>query len=167
MSESTPAPGAAPDAFDRVLGVLCALPVALIVGLTFAEVFARYLFSAPIRGSTEIIEYAMALVIFAALPLITKHRGHVSVSLIDGVVRGGMRRVKNVLCDAVSCFALGLLAWRLWLQAVSDQRAKVHTVVLEWPHAPLYYAMAAFAAVSALAMLWLTWRSLRGTEHAA
>ena len=167
MSESTPAPGAAPDVFDRVLGVLSALPVALIVALTFAEVFARYVLSAPIRGSTEIIEYAMALVIFAALPLITRHRGHVSVSLIDGVVRGGLRRVKNVLCDAVSCFALGLLAWRLWLQAASDQRAHVSTVVLEWPHAPLYYAMAAFAAASALTMLWLTWHSLRSPEQDA
>lgn len=161
MSESTPAPGAAPDAFDHVLGVLSALPVALIVVLTFAEVFARYVFSAPIRGSTEIIEYAMALVIFTALPLITRHRGHVSVSLIDGVVRGGLRRIKSVLCDAISCFALALLAWRLWLQAASDQRANVRTVVLEWPHAPLHYTLAVFAAVSAVVMLWLTWRSLR------
>lgn len=41
MSQSAPAPGAVPDVFDRVLGVLTALSLALIVGLTFADVFGR------------------------------------------------------------------------------------------------------------------------------
>lgn len=144
-----------------MLGLLTALPLALIVGLTFADVFRRYVFAAPIRGSVEIIEYAMAMVIFTALPLVARRRGHVSVSLIDGVVSGAARRVKRVLCDAISSFALGLLGWRLWVQASEDLRAGAATVVLGWPHAPLYFAMAALVALAALAMLGLTWRSLR------
>ncbi len=152
------------SALDQVLGLLCALSLALIVCLTFADVFARYLFSAPIRGSVEIIEYAMAMVIFTALPLVTRARGHVSVGLLDNVVKGLMRRARNVICDALSLFALGLLTWRLWVQAVEDLHAGSASVVLGWPHAPLYFAMAAFGAVATLAMLWLTWASLRGIE---
>ena len=134
--------------------------------MRIADVFGRYVFSAPIRGSVEIIEYAMAMVIFTALPLVTRHRGHVSVSLIDGVVSGAVRRVKTVLCDAISTLALGLLSWRLWVQAGEDLRSGAATVVLGWPHAPLYFAMTALVALAALAMLGLTWRSLRGLEGA-
>jgi len=58
------------DALDRWLGWMCSLPLGLIVVLTFFDVFARYVFSAPIKGSLEIIQYSMALSIFAALPLV-------------------------------------------------------------------------------------------------
>lgn len=75
------------DLLFRVLGWLSALPVALIVVLTFADVLGRYVFSSPVRGSLEMIEFAMALVIFTALPLVTRQREHVTVSLIDGMFK--------------------------------------------------------------------------------
>ena len=77
-------------------------PLALIVLLTFADVFARYLFARPIRGSVEIIQYAMALVIFTALPLVTRHRGHVTVSLVDKLLSGRAAWVRQLVCDALS-----------------------------------------------------------------
>ncbi|MCU0969001.1 MAG: TRAP transporter small permease [Rubrivivax sp.] len=155
---------AASGPVERVLGVLCAVPVALIVVLTFADVFARYLFAAPIRGSLEIVEFSMALLIFMALPLVTRHRGHVTVSLIDNVVRGPARRIKAVLCDALSTVALALMAWRLWAQGLDDLDAGKHSIVLGWPHAPLTFALAACATLAAMAMAGLAWQSLQGRE---
>jgi TRAP-type transport system small permease protein len=152
---------------ERVLGFACALPLALIVVLTFADVFARYLFASPIRGSVEIIEFAMALVIFTALPLVTRRRGHITVSLVDGLLKGRAGHVKRVLCDLLSATALGVLTWRLWLQAGSDVRASTQTIVLGLPTAPLTYALAAFALLSLGAMLWLLWRNLQGDAQAA
>jgi len=149
---------------ERALGLLCAVPVVLIVALTFADVFARYLFASPIRGSIEIIEFAMAMVIFVALPLVTRHRGHVTVSLIDGLVHGWGRRLKSGLCDALSTAALALMAWRLWVQAGGDLEASNRTIILALPHAPLVYAMAALAGLSAGLMAMLTWQGFRGTE---
>lgn len=142
------------DGIDRALGLLCALPMALIVAVTFADVFARYLFASPIRGSVEIIEFAMALVIFTALPLVTRHRGHVSVSLIDGVVHGVAAKVKRVACDLVSATALVLMSWRLASHALDDAQAGTRSIVLQWPQAPLTALMAALAAVSAWMVLW-------------
>lgn len=152
---------------ERVLDIACAVPLALIVLLTFADVFARYVFSSPIRGSLEIIQFAMALVIFTALPLVTRRRGHVTVSLVDGVLKGKARRIKQLLCDGLSVLALALLTWRLWLQAASDVQASTRTIVLGWPQAPLTYAMTVGAALSLGAMLWLLWRNLQGDEQAA
>lgn len=160
---------ASDDRVDRVLGVLTSIPLVLIVLLTFADVFARYLFARPIRGSVEIIQYAMAMVIFTALPIITRHRGNVTVSLVDRFLKGRAQRLQRVFCDALSMVALGLVTWRLWDQAASDLQGHTRTVVLGLPQAPLAWAMCAFAALATLVMARLLWGSLRGqaAPHAA
>lgn len=151
---------------ERMLRILCALPVGLMVVLTFADVFARYLFAKPIRGSIEIIAFAMALVIFAALPLVTRRRGHVTVSLIDGLLHGRARRIKAVVCDAIGTAALALLAWRLWAHALDDLESGARTIVLGWPHAPLTFVLAGCATLATLALATLSWQSLIGRGDA-
>ena len=157
----------ASDRLDTALGVLVALPVGLIVVLTFADVFARYLFAAPIRGSLEIIEFAMALTIFAALPLVTRARGHVTVSLVDGALPRAWRPLHRALCDTIGAAALALLSWRLAAQALDDVQAGTQTIVLQLPKAPLAFAMSALAALSALLMLLLAWRTWQRPHPAA
>lgn len=146
---------------ERVLGFISALPVAVMVIITFIDVFARYLFSSPVRGSIEIIEQAMALTIFTALPLVTRRRQHIGVGLFDEMVKGKVRRFKVASCDAVSCVALALLTWRLWLQAVEDFEGRNATMVLGLPHAPLVFLMTLLAAIATVVMLTLTWNSVR------
>lgn len=156
----------APDsAFERWLGIATAVPLFGIVALTFFDVFARYLFSAPIRGSLEIIQFAMAIVIFTALPLITRRREHVTVSLIDGLVRTrGAQRFKQLACDLLSFVAVSLIAWRLWVQAGEDLAADTRTIVLRWSMAYLGYFMALFALISALIIAVQIWRGLTNRD---
>lgn len=141
---------AAPDTdrLDRTLGVISALPLALIVGLTFADVFARYVFSRPVPGASEVIQFAMALTVFAALPLVTRHGGHVTVDLFTQALRGRWRSLLRVPCELLSGVALALVAWRLWVQAGEFAANETATIVLGWGMAPLAYAMSAFAALS-------------------
>lgn len=153
-----------PDLLFRTLGWLSALPVALIVILTFADVLGRYVFSSPVRGSLEMIEFAMALVIFTALPLITRQRGHVTVSLIDGMFKSSAcKKLKNVVCDAISALALGLLTWRLYLQGLDDLQSGSATIVLSLPHAPLSFVLTFFAGLTTCLVLALIWQTL--TSH--
>lgn len=147
---------------ERALALISALPVALIVGLTFVDVFGRYVFAAPVRGSVEIIEQAMALVIFTALPLVTRQRQHVSVGLFDGQRPGALRRLRTTACDAVSTVALAVLTWRLAVQAVNDWQDGAASVVLGLPQAPLGFALTALAATSTVLMAAMAWHSLTG-----
>ena len=162
MKDNGPAATARVSTPERWLGWLSALSVALIVAITFADVFGRYVFASPLRGGVEIIEYAMAIVIFTALPLVTRRRGHVTVSLVDGLFSGAGARIKTVLCDAISAVALGVLTWRLALQGLSDLESDAATVVLGLPQAPLGFVLTAFAALSTLMMLLLIWNTLTG-----
>lgn len=162
MTEPTHPDPSEADPLDRILGWLSALPVAIIVALTFADVLGRYVFSSPVRGSVEIIEYAMAMVIFTALPLVTRHRQHVSVSLIDSLLSKTGNRIKLVLCDLISAAALALLTWRLTVQGLEDLDSKASTVVLNLPHAPLSFALAALAGIATVVMLKLIADALGG-----
>jgi len=138
-----------PDRTALILGLMSAIPLSLIVVLTFVDVFARYLISAPIRGSVEIIQYAMALTIFAALPLVTRDREHVTVSLIDGLLRPRALAMKRWLCDLVSFAALLTITWRLWIYAGESIEGERSTIVLSLPEGPLVYAMSVFAVITA------------------
>jgi TRAP-type transport system small permease protein len=158
--------GVNPALWVQALGLLTAIALFAIVALTFLDVFARYLFSSPIRGAVEIIQFAMALVIFTALPLVTRQREQVTVSLIEGLVTGATaRRFKQFACDLVSLVAVVMLAWRLWVQAGESAKDKTATIVLGWPMAPLTYFMCACAMATALVILIQMWDGLN--PHAA
>lgn len=149
---------------NRLLEVVCALPLLVIVLITFFDVFARYLFSAPIKGSVEMIEFAMALVVFGALPLVTRKRLHVSVSLVDGFFTGVGRQIKIFVCDLLSAAALAILTWRLYAVALDELDYGSETLVLMMPFWPLYSAMTLLAGISTLIVLFMGLASLLGRD---
>lgn len=162
MSNPNPPPNA--SLFEQALGVFSAIPVALIVLLTFVDVFGRYVFSSPIKGGLEIIEQCMALVVFTALPLVTRQRAHISVGLFDGMKDGLFKRIRTTLCDLIAAAGLALITWRVGVQALQDQHEGAASVVLGLPQAPVGFAMAVLAAAATLAALGLAWNSLMQTS---
>lgn len=149
------------DWLDKGLGLLCAAPLALIVVLTFVDVFARYLFSNPVQGSTEIIQFAMALSVFAALPLVTRHGEHVTVDLVTHTLSRRPRAALQLGAEVASGVALALIAWRLWVQAAENAASNTTTMVLGWHMSPLGYAMCGFAALS---VIMVALRIMRATR---
>lgn len=113
------------------------------------------------------IEFAMALLIFSALPLVTRNREHVTVSLIDGMVQAGGRRIKTIVCDAISAIALCVMTWRLAMQGVENLASASATLVLGLPHAPLNFALTAFAGITTGVLLAMIGQSLTNQGAAA
>jgi TRAP-type transport system small permease protein len=151
---------------ESLLTWMAAIPLMVILVLTFADVFARYAFSAPIKGGVEVIEFAMAILIFCALPLVTRSQGHVTVSLVDNLFTRAIGRIRIAFCDAISAFALGLMTWRLWVQATGDLQSDRVTTVLGWYYAPLYFFLAVFAGLSCAVMLHMVYLKLTRKEEA-
>jgi len=149
MTIKTPGPG---QSFDRVLGFISAVPLALIVALTFIDVFARYFFAHPVPGAAEIIQFAMAMAIFTALPVVTRAGGHITVDLFSHALSPRIRAYLQLPCELLSAVALALITWRLWTQATEYGQNDTMTLVLRLPMAPLAYAMAVFAALAVAAV---------------
>jgi TRAP-type C4-dicarboxylate transport system permease small subunit len=133
---------------DRALGFVSALPLALIIVLTFTDVFARYVFAHPIPGASEMIQFAMAMTIFTALPLVTRAGGHITVDLFTYALNKRKQIFLQLPCELLSGLALAIIAWRLWVQAQEYAESQTASIVLGLHSAPLAYAMALLAALS-------------------
>jgi TRAP-type C4-dicarboxylate transport system permease small subunit len=148
---------------DRVLGWMSAAPLALILLLTFADVLMRYILAKPVRGSSEMIQFAMALAIFAALPVVTRQREHITVGIAANLMRGRLRTVKFLICDGISLIALALMTWRLGIQAFEYTDSKAATIVLGLGMAPLAFVMCAFGVVTCIVVLLQMVQTLRAS----
>lgn len=83
-----PDQGGSPTALARFagaaatgLGLACTLVLLFMMCLTGADVIARYLFNAPITGAFELVELAMVVLVYLALPLAVLANAHVEVEI--------------------------------------------------------------------------------------
>lgn len=134
----------------RSLGALAGFLLATLAMITFCDVVGRYVFNAPITGAYEIVQFLMAGIVAAAMPVVTYRRLHVTIDLLDALLPRAARRVQSVVVDGVCMVVLGGVAWRLWLLGAEHQEYGDVTVFLALPIHPLAYAIAVIMGVAAL-----------------
>lgn len=151
----------------RFLQTLAKLPMFVaslalfaLMCLTFADVLMRSMFNAPIEAATELIRMGIALIVFAALPVLSATNKHIAVDLMDGPFRRfGLDRWRDAFI-ALACAAM------LWYPAgrIVDlaERARGYGDVTEYLSIPTFY-VGYFIAV----MTYITVAALvgRGALH--
>jgi TRAP-type C4-dicarboxylate transport system permease small subunit len=135
---------------EVLLGAAASAILLVMMGLTFVDVVARYVFSRPIAGAFELTELLLLVLIFAGLPLVTYADEHAVMDFIDRPLgpRGTdvLQRMVQVLCAAT----MGLLAWLVWLKADRIWAYRDATDVLRIVYGPFVYFMAVTIALTAL-----------------
>ena len=151
--------------FDRIwdraeagVKALLCLCIFLIMALTAIDVFARYVFSTPLRGAYEIVSLLLALSIFLALPLVVRSNEHIVIDILSNALRGGAARVHAIVVRVLEAGVAFFIATRLWDQAVLMSGAGQVTGFLEWPLAPLAYAL---PVLTGLAGIVATFEAIR------
>ena len=144
------------------LGLICAMMLLFMMMLTVIDVAGRFLLSKPLPGSFEIMEFGLAIVVFSALPLVTWDRGHITVSLLEKYFKGTFARFQQLFILGGSALIMGIVSWRLWIQGDRLVVSNSITGFLEWPIAPISYAMSAFSGLSFIILLGMLWLSLLG-----
>lgn len=135
------------------VGALSAVLLVVMLAITSVDVIGRYFFNAPLRGAFEISEVAMALLIFAGLPLVCLERGHVSMTMLTEYLGPRGRRIQAVATNLVSAVVLGVLAWQLWKLATRLLGYGDATLFLGIPLGPVAILMGALAGLSGLLLL--------------
>ena len=74
------------DTLDKCLMAVIAVVMFSMMAVTFIDVTGRYVFSAPIPGGFELIQFLMPLAMFGALPVITRSDEHIVISVLEGVL---------------------------------------------------------------------------------
>lgn len=83
----------------------------LMIVVTFVDVFARYVFSAPLPGRTEATEIGMVILVYFAVAYTYLQGGHVS---IDMVVNYLPKTGKKIAIAVSSLLAIGVLLLVSW-----------------------------------------------------
>src|SRR5487761_2582061 len=138
---------------DRHAAILASNPVALIIRailhalviaaasgimvITVVNVVLRYAFYAPISGNDEIVQFLLAILIFAAFPLVTVNRRHFSVSIFSGRAHGVALFGSHLLELTVSLLGCAIMTYKLGSQARELIHDQMSTMVLGLPLGPL------------------------------
>ncbi len=136
-------------------GLIAALALFAIMGLTLFDVGGRKLLSASIPGSLELTELLMVAVIFAGLPLVSLAGEHVVFDSLDPWLPAVLRRVQQVVVDGLCAAALLGLAWLMWVKAGQMHGYGDTTAQLKLPVWLFVYGMALLCAVTAAVHLML------------
>lgn len=127
----------------------------LMVGLTMVDIVGRSLRLFSARGTYQLMQLAMACLIFGALPYVTMRGGHLHMSIVEAIHRRWARRVVPPLMNFASAVTSGFLALQLYKYA--QKRAAFGETIgaLPIPTAPFVFFMSAMAAAMAIAFLLL------------
>lgn len=130
-----------------LLGV-ASVTLFLLMAITCVDVVGRYFFNSPLTGSTELTEFAMAILIFTTLPVVSWRNQHVVVDLLDRWFSGTAARVRTVVIHIISAVSLGYLGQRI---QVLGNRSLSYGELSEYLHFPPGYIMLYMAG-----MCWFT-----------
>ena len=135
---------------DAVLGVASSIILIVLMLLTTADVISRYALNWSIRGSFELTEILLLVLIFAGLPLVSHADEHVTMDFIDRMLGKktvvAVIRLVHLLCAAVLLF----LAYLIWRKANAIAGYGDTTDVLRIAVSPFVYFMAVMIFVTGL-----------------
>ena len=137
----------------RIAEVVTALLLFAMMMLTFADVIGRYIFTAPIFGAAEMIQFLLAMTIFGGLCLSNARDEHITVELLEARLDRLFPVTRRIIVQAFSVGIMAIIAWQLYQFALDAQRVGTKTVVLEWSFASVAYIVAGLSAVSLVAQI--------------
>lgn len=146
------------DRFLRWLALAAGGVLLALMMFTVFDVVLRYFFNAPFRGSLELTEYAMALIVFLSLAYCGWTGGHIAVDLFDKLLDRPSLRYLPALMSLLGGLLFAVVAWEMAVEAVAafDQTSNMMRI----PHFPFRMAGAFGSAVFSLVMLVQTWQSI-------
>jgi len=150
------APAGGPRATSRasrllmlMLGILSGTMLLAMAGVTSLDVGGRALLNRPIPAAYELVQVAQAILVFAALPLATRARIHITMGVSLATIGPRAASALAAVVDLVSIGFLALFAWRLFLMGRYLGDMGESLVFLRVPVAPFVHFMAAMTLLSA------------------
>jgi len=137
----------------RIAEFITAILLFVMMMLTFVDVIGRYIFTAPIFGAAEMIQFLLAMTIFGGLCLVNARDEHITVELFEPQLDRWIPNVRRIIVQLFSVMVMCIIANQLFQFALDSQRIGTKTVVLEWPFSIVALTVAGLSVVSLIAQL--------------
>lgn len=125
----------------------------LMVFLVTTDVVLRYFFNRPIKGSYELVEFMMVVLVFFGLAYTQTKKGHISVSLFTGKMSPERLAVIQSATYLLCLGIFSIIAWRCVVQATVLQTSGETSAVLFIPRYPFMWITAFGSALLSLIFL--------------
>ena len=135
------------------LMVLSTFLLFVVIALSCADIFGRYVLNRPVTGTLEVIEYAMVAIFFPGLAYIQATRGNIVVGMLTQRLNPAVRTVIQAFALAVGVFAFILVVWQNWLQTVYYFHNGAYSTMLRIPQYPFRFVVVVGAFFVGLEML--------------
>jgi TRAP-type C4-dicarboxylate transport system permease small subunit len=140
--------------FDRLLrgmAIAAGWVLMALMAYTVIDVVLRYVFNHPFRGSLEITEFAMALIVFLGIAYCGWLGGHVAVDIFERPLENPKLRFVPVILTFVSALLFAAIAWLTAGDAINASHRISN--MMRWPHWPFQAVVAFGAAMYAVVLL--------------
>lgn len=129
---------------DRISEIVVWAAVILTIAMAVMyciDIFGRLLFSWQNKGTFEIAQFALCLIVFISYPYTQVKRGHIHASFVVGKLPDKVKCGFLAFALFWSAILCGIVTYALWTQGSFNlfNTSKL-TQVLEIPYWPLYYA---------------------------
>ena len=119
--------------FEWIEEGLSALCLILMTALTFANVIARYVFSASFSFSEEITTYLFVLLSLLGTAIAAKRRAHLGLTILTDAVSPQVRKIMN-LVSCILAVAFSGAIFFYGIKMVMNQRMLGQvTAGMQWP----------------------------------
>lgn len=153
LRESAHSAETAIESLSKVINAIGMGVLVVMMLLTVTDVILRYAFSQPIRGSLELTEYFMVIVVYLAVGWCAVKKGHVKV---DFLVSRFPPRTQAIIDSATYLLSFGVCSFIAWRGFVEFKAVwLVHRVsdVLSIPAYPFHLVLAIGCGVLCLVLV--------------
>lgn len=130
-----------------VVGVVACASMML---LTVVDVSLRYAFHKSFFGTIEVIQFLLAITIFAGLALVTRDRSHIVVSLFEPFMLRHVPRLYELLFSSFNLLGSVAVTYLMLKSGFELLRLDQRTLVLNLPQGWLLVVLGVFGAAAVL-----------------
>lgn len=166
MSDLTPV-AATHRGAERVLRTMAsalaavgALSLASIFVLVFASVLMRYVVGRPFDFTEELAGLLMTLAVFTLLPATVLKEVHIRVTVVSGLMRGGLQRSLFVVGQLILLSFCVLFVREAWAISEFTYNLNLKSEQSRLPLAPFLILATAGMGLAGVAGLWRTLRPI-------
>jgi TRAP-type transport system small permease protein len=126
---------------SRMAAYVSSVTIGVIMMLTVADVFMRYVFKRPITGSTEITEFMMVILLLSIVPAAMAHR-HITVDVFTERLTPKGQAFFDAIMLLASSWLVVIMSWRAFKACFFMINNDVRSPTLDVSIYPFYIVVA-------------------------
>lgn len=141
------------DHLVRASAVIASLALIGIVATILVDVAGRNLIGTPLRGTQDLVQMALIVIIFGSVAMVDRQDANVAVDLLEHQFSPRLNLVLTVMGRLTGALIFFGIAWTMVDSAAISAMLNLSTNILNIPKAPFQYVIAAFSVLAGVSMV--------------